>query len=238
MRNIEPEDRRITISISVHAKSLKRIDEFINGSRNMSRSEFFETVSERHIDNIGNSDKNNLFSDKQIRSYFENLERYVKLSSMDVRHRILPIVEHANNLTSALTRTVKVDISKITEGDPLERIRLDGLRSGNKYHDAHEVASTEIELTSEYVSKCKAAFKAKARFESRTNPNSQKEAEIELEKLIGDATKINKPSRHHKKKVQRLKIKTNGNGKGKGKSRVKAKVQTKPLKVRLGTLKN
>ena len=60
-----------------------------------------------------NADQKNLFSDKQIRSYFENLERHLKASDINERRRIFLSSNMLNKFISALTRTVKRDIVKL-----------------------------------------------------------------------------------------------------------------------------
>jgi hypothetical protein len=148
MGNIEPEDRKVPISIGLSAKTWKKIDKFIHDNGSMSRSQFVETVSEWYIDErekSPNSNHKGIFTSRQIANCFEDLEGYFRLSEIDEMRKVLPFVRRANQLAENLTRRVKRDISKITDRDPTERIRLENTRRAHEYREQHEKATVESE---------------------------------------------------------------------------------------------
>jgi Arc/MetJ-type ribon-helix-helix transcriptional regulator len=203
------EHRKISNSISLSGEMWNETDKHVREDGFGSRSQFIETLLKRYMYERNNSDRKHeeMFSDKQMGTYFGDLDRHTKVSSIDERRRILPFVEHSYKLAWGLSRTLKRDISKITEHDPLEKIRLEGLRKAKAYRDAHEVvpeaAATEIKVTPEYMAKFSAKL-AKLRSETQTdnktnttttdsNSNSNPEmVEIELKKLVEDAAKVNR----------------------------------------------
>jgi hypothetical protein len=195
--NIEPEDRKVPISIALSAKSWDRIDKFMqeNGGI-MNRSQFFETISTWYIDERKNADANgkraDMFTARQISNYFEDLERYLRLSDIEEVRKLLPVIRNANQLAQNLTRKIKRDISKITDRDPTEKIRLENTRKAHEFRDMHEMAAVEYTLT------------------PTSTPDAKIEAEeIELKRLAeGAGNEISErfKIRQHKEELQRTEI--------------------------------
>jgi hypothetical protein len=148
--NIEPEDRKVPISISLPAKSWNRIDKFIHENGGMNRSQFFETISKWYIDErekSHNSDEKRVFTARQISNYFGDLERHLRLSDIEEVRKLLPIIRNINQLAQNLTRKIKRDISKITDRDPTEKIRLENTRKAHEFRDMHEMVAADYTLT-------------------------------------------------------------------------------------------
>jgi metal-responsive CopG/Arc/MetJ family transcriptional regulator len=74
---MEPEDRKVPISIGLSTKSWKRIDKFMHENGGINRSQFFETISKWYIDErekSQNPDEKRALTARQINNYFEDLE--------------------------------------------------------------------------------------------------------------------------------------------------------------------
>ena len=197
MGNIEPEDRKVPISIGLSTKSWKRIDKFMHENGGINRSQFFETISKWYIDEkrVGAG----MFTARQINNYFEDLERYLRLSDMEEVRKLLPIIRHANQLAQNLTRKVKRDISKITDLDPTEKIRIENTRKAHEYRDMHEGATIESELM---TLKLKPEPELEPKLELKANTNIET-SEIELRRLAEDTG--NEISKQFKEARQQMK---------------------------------
>jgi hypothetical protein len=178
--NIEPEDRKVPISIGLSTKSWKRIDKFMHENGGMNRSQFFETITKWYMDERENPDGKPSFTARQINNYFEDLERYLRLSDMEEVRKLLPIIRHTNQLAQNLTRKVKRDISKITDLDPTEKIRLENTRKAHEYRDMHEGAAIESELVALKLKPEPPELEPKLELKANTNIET---SEIELRRL-------------------------------------------------------
>lgn len=203
MGNIEPEDRKVPISIGLSTKSWKRIDKFMHENGDINRSQFFETISKWYIDErekSQNPDEKRAFTARQIDNYFEDLERYLQLSDMEEVRKLLPIIRHANQLAQNLTRKVKRDISKITDLDPTEKIRIENTRKAHEYRDMHEGAAIESELVTLKLKPESPELEPKLELKVNTNIET---SEIELRRLAEDTG--NEISKQFKEAKQQMK---------------------------------
>jgi hypothetical protein len=157
----------------------------------MNRSQFFETISTWYIDERENPNQKRagvgmgVFTARQINNYFEDLERYLRLSDKEEVRKLLPIIRHANQLAQNLTRKVKRDISKITDLDPTEKIRLENTRKAHEYRDMHEGAATESELVTLKLKPEPPELEPKLDLKAKINIEAS-DSEIELRRLAED----------------------------------------------------
>jgi len=147
--NIGPEDRKQPISVGFSPKSWKRIDKYRYEHGGMNRSEFLEKISIRYIDENEKSqdpNHNSMSSFNQINSSLGSLEAFLLLSTKEEVRKVLRKIQRINQLAENLSRTTKRDISKITEHDPIEKIRLESTRKAHEFRAQHEKPVNELQV--------------------------------------------------------------------------------------------